>query len=246
MFFLYPPGVVKNELLTRLLEQEYEAYLLNDHAAAKKILRAHPDSIIFANIDEGMNQEEWKAWIRSLSEDPQTAGVGVGILSLNSDENLARSYQTELGIRCGFVGLKYGSDSILQNITETLRANEVKGRRRYIRADCRNDQFAKINIRYDGQTTNGYLKDISVVGFSCVLNPDPHFKKNAKLLDIQLKLRGWILNTEGIVFGFRADDSETVYVVLFNNRLDDIGRDKIRGYMKTALQAEIDLQLRTM
>ena len=245
IFFLYPPGVVKNELHTRLLEQEYETYLLNDHSAAKKILRAHPDSIVFVNIEDGMSEGDWRNWIRSLSDDPQTKDVGVGVLSMNQDDALARIYQTELGVSCGFIRLKYGSDSILHSIVETLKARDVNGRRRYIRADCRNDQFAKINVRYDGQTTNGHLRDISVVGFSCVLDPEPHFKKNAKLSDIQLKLRGWILNTEGIVFGFREDEGQTVYVVLFTNRLDDIGRDKIRGYMKTALQSEIDLQART-
>jgi hypothetical protein len=246
VFFLYPPSVVKSELLSRLLDQEYEVAVLRDHGAAKKVLREFPDSIVFVNIDDGMPEPEWRKWIESLAADPATANVGVGILSYTTDEALAKTYLMDLGVRCGFVKLKLGTEASLQILSGTLAANEVKGRRRYIRADCRNDQLTKLNIRYDGQTTNGYLKDISVVGFSCVLDPEPHFRKNAKLTDIQLKLRGSILNTEGIVFGSREDGGQTAYVVLFTNHLDDIGRDKIRSYIGFSLQTEIDLLVKTL
>jgi hypothetical protein len=245
VFFLYPPSVVKGELMNRLLEQEYEVYLLREHATAKRVLQAYPNSIVFINIDEGMKESEWRSWIKDLSDAPETANVGVGIMSYNSDDELSRVYLMELGVRCGYIKLKLGTDASARILIETLQANEVKGRRRYIRAECTNDKLAHINIRADGTTTNGQLNDISIVGFSCVLDPDPHFRKNAKLDDIQLKLRGSILNTEGVVFGSRTDEKGTVYVILFTNRLDDIGRDKIRGYIKLALQSEIDQHIKT-
>ncbi|MFA6505148.1 MAG: PilZ domain-containing protein [Treponemataceae bacterium] len=245
VFFLYPPSVVKADLVTRLLEREFEVYLLRDHAAMKRLLRVYPDSIVFINIDEGMTEGEWRTWIRELLADTVTAGVGVGILSYNSDEDLAGLYLMEIGARCGFVKMKLGAEASARILVDTLQANEAKGRRKFIRANCSNDKLATLNIRFPGGTTNGTLKDISVAGFSCVLDPDPKFMKNSKVSDIQLKLRGTLLSAEGIVFGKRTENEEGVYVVMFTNRLDDIGKAKIRKYIQISIQSEIDLQIQT-
>lgn len=242
VFFLYPPSVVKADLVVRLLEQEFEIYLLRDHESAKRILRAYPDSILFVNIDEGMPEADWRKWIQELLADEATSSVGVGILSYNSDETLARTYLMDIGARCGYVKLKLGADASLKILIGTLQANEAKGRRKFIRANCAADQLATLNIRHANGVSNGNLRDISVAGFSCVLDPDPKFMKNVKADDIQLKLRGSLLKVEAIVFGSRIEDDGAVYVFLFTNRLDDVGRDKIRKYVQIALQAEIDLK----
>jgi len=245
VFFLYPPSVVRAEFVAQLLEHEFEIYLLRDHSAAKRILRANPDSIMFVNIDEGMPEEQWRTWIKEVMADEATAGTGIGILSYNNDEELVRTYLMEIGVRCGYVKLKLGAEASLKILTATLQANEAKGRRKYIRANCANDQLALLNIRHENGSCSGRMRDISVAGFSCVLDPDPNFMKNIKVDDIQLKLRGVLLKVEGIVFGFRKEADQVVYVFLFTNRLDDIGRDKIRKYIQIALQAEVDLLAQT-
>ena len=246
VFFLYPPSVVKEDVVNRLLEEEFEVYMLRDHAAAKKLLKAYPDSIVFINIDDGMSEAEWRKWIKELSEDAVTAGVGVGILSYNADEELGRYYLMELGTRCGFVRLKLGAEPSTRILLSTLQANEAKGRRRYIRANCGDDKLSSVNIRHPGGTTSGSIRDISVVGFSCRLDPDPFFPKNAHITDIQMKLRGVLLKTEGIVFGTRAADGGTFYVVLFTQRLDGVSRAKIRRYIQIALQSEIEEMARSV
>ena len=38
VFFLYPPSVVRDDLIKRLLEQEYEVYMLKDIATASNLL----------------------------------------------------------------------------------------------------------------------------------------------------------------------------------------------------------------
>lgn len=245
VFFLYPPSVVKTELVTRLLDQEFEVYMLKDHESARKLLRAYPDSIIFVNIDEGMAENEWRSWIRAVIEDPLTKNVGVGILSYNTNEELSRFYLMELGARCGFVRLKLGLEESARILIGTLQANEAKGRRRYIRANCALDQLSSVNIRIAGASVEGTIRDISVVGFSCSLQPDPNFQKNALVEDIQLKLRGVLLKVEGIVFGSRQDSGQTVYVILFSHKLDGVSRAKIRRYIQTALQSEIEVKAKT-
>ncbi len=240
VFFLYPPSVVRDDLITQLLENEFEIYMLKDHEAARRLLRKFPDSIIFVNIDEGMLEAAWEAWMRAILAAPETAGVGIGIVTYNNDEALQRKYLMDVGIRCGFVRLKLGIEQSAKILLDTLTANEAKGRRKYVRANCANDSLSTVNMNYAGAQVLGTVKDISVVGFSCAFTPDPRIARNSLLEDVQLKLRGVLVKVEGIVFGTRGSDS-TEYVVLFTNKVDGAARSKIRRYIQLALQSEIEL-----
>jgi hypothetical protein len=241
VFFLYPPSVVRDEVVARLMEQEFEIYMLRDHVGARRILRLYPNSLLFVNLDEGQTEDEWAKWILDVLGDSATAGVHIGIISYNTDEKLKRKYLMDIGIQCGFVQLKLGIDESTRILLETLKANEAKGRRKYVRASCASDRMSLVNLRTMNGLITGSIRDISVVGFSCFFDPDPHFPKNAILRDIQLKLRGILVSVEGIVYGTR-EDGGTVYVVLFTQKVDDIARSKIRRYIRTALQAEIEAQ----
>lgn len=242
VFFLYPPSVIRDGMIARLLEQEFEVYMLNDHSSALLLLNHWSDAIIFINIDAGLTEPEWEAWIRQIMENPLTAGVKVGIVSYNSNEELQKKYLMDIGIHCGFVKLKLGADESSKILLATLKAVEAKGRRKFVRANCTSDQMSTVNVREGRINVTGNLNDISVVGFSCTFNPDPFFKKNTLLQDIQLKLRGSLLIVEAIVFGTRTDEKGTTYVMLFTQHLDQISRQKIRGYIQTALQMEIESQ----
>ncbi len=243
VFFLYPPSVVRDEVVSRLLEQEFEVYLLKSHADGRRLLAKYPDSIMFVNIDEGQTESEWEAWIREVFTNPETENVEIGIVSYNNDEALQRKYLMEVGIQCGFIRLKIGLEESIHILLETLKANEAKGRRKYVRADCAWDNMAVANLRMDNKTLMGDIKDISVVGLSCTFVPDPGFAKNSLVEDLQLKLRGVLLKVQGIVFGSRMENSQNTYVILFTNRLDDQSRVKIRRYIQTALQMEIEAEL---
>jgi len=242
VFFLYPPSVIKDTLVARLIEQEFEVYTLKDQATASRLLRTWPESIIYINIDAGLDEQEWENWIKKTMEDPVTATVGIGIVSYNSDENLQRKYLMDIGIQCGFIKLKLGIDESTKILLATLKATEAKGRRKYVRATCGNDTLTSVNIKHANERIVGRINDISVVGFSCTFNTDPLFKKNTLLKDIQLKLRGGLLLVEAMVFGARNDEDGSTYVLLFAPPLDQNARAKIRTYIQTALQADIDSQ----
>lgn len=244
VFFLYPPSVIRDELITRLMAQEFEVYMLRDIASAEALLRKYPDSIVYVNIDAGLEESEWEAWIRRQIANPAMKDVGFGIVSYNSDDDLQKKYLMDIGIGYGFIKLKLGIDESTRILLATLKASEAKGRRKYVRADCKKDNLATINLREGPTQSTGQICDISVVGLSCILDPDPGFKKNMVLHDIQLKLRASLLKTEAIVFGSRTDeDGRTVYVLLFTRSIDDIAKEKIRSYLQTALQAVIEREV---
>lgn len=241
VFFLYPPSVIRDDLVTRLLDQEYEVYMLKNHETAARLLAKFPDSIIFVNIDSGMAERDWEAWIRAIMANPVTMNTGIGIVSYNTDERLQKKYLMDIGISCGFVKLKLGMEESTRILLTTLKAAEAKGRRKFVRAACEHDTLSSLNVREGPFNVTGNLKDISVVGFSCTLDPDPEFQKNTVLHDIQLRLRGTLLRTEAIVFGKREDtDGRFAYVLLFTQRMEPLTRQKIRAYIQSSLQYEIE------
>ncbi len=242
VFFLYPPSVIKDTLIARLIEQEFEVYTITDHIMADRLIHLWPDSIIYINIDAGLEEPEWKTWIKKTMDDPVTAGVGIGIVSYNSDENLQRKYLMDIGIQCGFIKLKLGIDESTKILLATLKATEAKGRRKYVRASCASDTLSSVNLITNNTRIVGNLSDISVVGFSCSFTPDPKLTKNTIIKGIQLKLRGSLLMVEAMVFGTRTDEETSTYVLLFAPPLDQNARLKVRAYIQTALQTDIEAQ----
>ena len=143
------------------------------------------------------------------------------------------------GSRAGSLSSKLGSEESTKILLTTLKAAEAKGRRKFVRASCEHDTISSLNVREGQLDVTGTLRDMSVVGFSCVLDPDPEFQKNTVLHDIQLRLRGTLVHTEAIVFGKREEE-RTTYVMLFTPRMEPLTRQKIRAYIQAALQFEIE------
>lgn len=243
VFFLYPPSVLRDELIIQLVEQEFEVYMLGDHVLATRILHLFPDSILYVNLDANLEESEWETWIRATMADPVTASVGIGIVSYNADENLQRKYLMDIGIQCGFIKLKLGLEESTHILLATLNANEAKGRRKYVRATCTSDKMSSVNIIFGNQRITGNILDISVVGFSCTFNQDTPFIKNMLLKNVQLKLRGSLMQVDVIVFGMRNDENP-VFVMLFAQGMEPANRKKIRAYLQIALQSELDLHIK--
>lgn len=247
VFFLYPPSVVRERLITLLLEQEFEVYVLRDIAIASTVIRKYPESILFINIDDGMAEPEWAEWIKARMENPETKAVGFGIVTYNGDEALRKKYLMDIGVGYGFIILKLGLEESAKILVATLNAAEAKGRRKYVRANCLSDPLATINMKDNLKFISGKISDISVVGLSCVFDEDPMFTKNELINDVQLKLKASLILTQVIVFGTRKDaDGKTVYVLLFSRAMDNIAREKIRSFIQVSIQYEMEQEVQTL
>ena len=243
IFFLYPSVVVQNHVIAELIQQEYEIYTAKDHFALKRVLKRYPHSIVFADIGEQMPEYEWETWIQNAMNSPETRGTAVGIISANDDEILQRKYLNMVKIQCGYTVIGSDLNSSILRICDILKTAEAKGRRKYIRATTEAETICSINIPLNGTYINGTIKDISVVGLSCVFDTDPKLEKNTLFRDIQIKLQSIILKVEGIVFGTRMDGRSKIYVLLFTQRIDSEARAKIRKYMQQNLQSKMDAEL---
>jgi len=244
IFFVHPSVFVQNEIISELVQQEFEVYISKDEEKLKKALIKYPDSIVFASIDETISAAKWETWIRSVMGGDATQTVKMGILSSTNSEDSRRLYLQTLKVPCGFIPIKLEKARVIKALTDILNAIEAKGRRKYIRADTRDDSMATINVPNDGAYITAKIRDISVVGLSCIFTKDPELEKNSLLADIQLKLQGALLKAEAIIFGSRMDEPDKVYVLVFTQKVDPSVRAKIRSFIQKNLQAKMDAEVK--
>ena len=244
IFFLYPSAVVQNQIIPQLVQQEFEVYIVRDHSGLRRILKENPNSVVFVNLYDGIQEKEWETWIQGIMQDPLTSAVAIGILVTTEDETLKRKYLTVLKISAEYTVVKSDLSLSLRQVLDVLKGVDAKGRRKYLRAIIENTGSATVNVPLNGQFINGVVKDISVVGFSCVFERDQELTKNSLFQDIQLRLQSQLLKAEGIVFGSRMDDEAKTYVVLFTQRTDPDVKVRIRKFIQQQFQNKMDTQLR--
>lgn len=240
VFFLYPHSVIKEEMLDELVAEEYETYILKDHQRALRLLKAYPGSIIFINIDEAMKEPEWEQYILNIINSGEYEDIRVGIFSYNEDQELAQKYLLDYSLPAGFIRLKLGYGETKKIILNVLKANEAKGRRKFVRAECAKDPQAMINVTSEGRAIQGKLLDISSAGSACAFKEESLFPKNSYLKSIQLQLRGARIMVNGIVMGTRSDDPR-IHVLLFDPKsIDGERKEKIYRYIRSNLQRAIE------
>jgi len=244
VFFLYPTISVQNRIITELVQQEYEVYIAKDKDKLKRVLSKYPDSIVFIDINEQMSEGEWDIWITGVMEAPDTKNVSIGVITANDDEQIMRKFLLALKVPCGYTVVSHDIERTVTQIMAILQTANAKGRRKYIRAIMeRGETSTTINLPVNGNFVNGTINDISVVGISCTLEGNPEIPKNTLFKNIQIRLQTNLLKVEGILFGSREEGMNTIYVILFTQRIDPDVRTKIRTYIQHTLQQKMNPDL---
>ena len=239
IFLLYPHSVIRDDMLDMLIMAGYETYTLVDEKKARKLLVKFPGSIMFINIDEGLKEKEWETYIRGIQTDPQTEDSRLGIMSYNQDRELMQKYLMELSIPCGYIQLKLGLQESTKIILSALEANEARGRRKCIRAECEDDINATLNYKGDSDLYHGKILDISSAGVAAKFEKFASLPLNSVLHGVQLKLRGGLVMADMILMGQRRDDRNT-YILLFDPKISKENKLIIHRYIKQCLQKYID------
>jgi hypothetical protein len=239
IFLLYPHSVIRDEMLDWLIMAGYETYTVVNEKKAQKLLAKFPASIMFINIDEGLREREWEAYIRGILSDPKTRDSHLGIMSYNQDRNLMEKYLIEMALPCGYIQLKLGFEESKNIILNALEANEAHGRRKFIRADCEDDVNAVMNFKDGKDLHQGKILDISSTGIAARLQKHIDLPVNTLIKSVQIKLRGGILMTDMIVMGQRMND-KSVYIMLFASKFSEEEKLVIHHYIKQCLQKYMD------
>ena len=244
IFFLHPSVVVQNHVISELVQEEFEVYSTKNELKLKQVLRKYPDSIVFASINERMKDDTWESWIRGIMGDDVTSDVSIGIIASTENEDDRQKYAELFKVRCGYTVIKSDIAHFNKQLVALLNSVDAKGRRKFIRLLTEGETNTTVNIPIDGNFVNGYIKDISVIGFSCSFPDDPDLTKNKLFTDIQIRLHSQLLNVEGIAYGSRMDKHEKIYVMLFTQRVKSDTRSKIRKFINSVLQARMDFDLK--
>jgi hypothetical protein len=238
VFFLYPHSVIQDQLVTLLVQTEFEVALVNDHRKATQLLFRYPSSIMFINIEAGMEEAAWESFIRAVLADCPKHDARIGILIYNPTAELAQKYLMDVGVQCGFIALKLGLTESAKIILKTLEANEARGDRKFVRVKCPTGK-SSVNINHLGKTLTGPILDVSSAGFACEI--DDEVKPQTQLADIQMVVWGTIIKATGIVMGQRQlDGGKRVAVIMFDEGLPKESKTKVYQTVRKILQAEID------
>lgn len=238
VIFLYPQSVIQEKLITQIVRNEYEVYLIHDHEKNLKFIRKYNNSILFINIDAGLKEEEWEKYIRNIINNNHTKNVRIGILSYDDDKELAKKYLMDIGVQCGFIRLKLGVKESTSIILKTLEVNEAKGQRKYIRVSCKEHKNASFNLKIEDDVFSGNITDISSVGMAISFNKPIQLKVKTLLSDIQLRLKGIICMVTGVVIAIREGEKNT-YVIMFAKNMHEDTKNKIYHYIYSILQESI-------
>lgn len=246
VLFLYPPPVL-TDVVEELARREFEVYLISNHAKTGRYLASQPESIVFVNIDEGLEEPQWEAWIRQLRSSDATKGVGVGILSLNDDQELKNKYLMELQVPCGYVTLKLGASKSADILARTLEANEARGKRKFVRAmTMPGTTLCAANL--DGDTLRGEIRDFSIAGMAVQFEGGAALKAGTVLRNLALTIKGGRISVDGVIVAHRNlastrsdEEPRASTVIMFDpNSMDDAKREKLRSLILKVNQAELD------
>jgi len=241
VFFIFPTAYVQNQVITELVQHEYEVYSSRDPKRLAHALKKYKDSVVFVNIDEGMREPEWEKWIHTLmSALPE---INIGVFSTSSDEKFKEKYLDTLKIKCGYYNSKLDMSKTTVKVLEVLETMNVKGRRKYLRANTEAESVATINMPISSGFAKGTVRDVSVVGVSCTFTEDLPIHKNELIKDIQIRLQTMLLKVEAVVFGSRLDGHEKIYVLIFTQRIDPEVKIKIRKYIQQNMQHKLDHEI---
>jgi len=244
VIFLYPPSVL-DDVVDSLAQHEFEVYTCKDHDKLSAYLAKKPGALVFVNIDNGMKEAEWEAWLSRRVKAP--GGTGYGIVTYNDNKNLAQKYLMDVGVTCGFIVLKIGVAKATEIVLKTLDANEARGKRRYVRS-APWPMNAEYNMNLNGSMVRGQIIDVSCVGMTVRCEGCSPPKAGSKLEDIQLSLHGTRLKVDAVVYGTRkSEGAEPIHILIFNPRtMDDVKRDKIRTYVRRSLQEAFEKELASL
>lgn len=237
VFFLYPPPVL-TEVVEGLAAQEYEVYLAKDHERLRRVLARDPDSVVFVNIDEALDEPAWAAYVAAIRSDAATAHVGVGVMSLNEDLELKQKYLMELQVPCGFVTLKIGAAKTLEILSKTLEANEARGRRKFVRATCA-PGATQFVIDLDGRPARGELTDLSSAGAALSFEGGLSVPNGTVLRGLQLTVKGARLILDAIVVARREGLGAHVAMFLPAS-IDEAKKARLRNLVFKLNQASME------
>jgi hypothetical protein len=216
--------------------------MIYDHIGILKLLKKLSNSIVFINIDAKLKEYQWEEYARKIMNDPETKEVRIGIISNTEDKVVKEKYLMDMNIQCGFIKLTENMEENINLLTTIFDANEIRGRRKYIRVQIENEDNSGFEIQADNTLYTGEILDISIAGMRCTFTNDDRFVINRKFTNIGLDLNGLLINTGGeITLHHEGTNS---YVIMFEDIRELKQYNDLILFIYNTLQKKVDKSLK--
>lgn len=239
VLFFSPPHWIREAYIGELVRSEYQACVFTDHTSLIPVARNYPGAIIIINIDDPPEEAEWYRIVTESKDVLAEHDVRLGVLSQETQSSVIGKWLRNVDLACGFISSRQRKDAIRTRIFNVLSQQKANGRRKYVRAYCREGADAKYNIRQGNQHYSGRILDISAAGMACTVSDAESFlPSGGDLPDIQLKLKTRVCSTSGHVAGIR-EGAEKIFVVIFDEKSPET-EEKIYEYIQKTIQSNFD------
>lgn len=239
IFFVNPSFAMRTVAVPILRRQEYEIYVIDSYRTIKTILRANPDSLCYINIDKEMEFAQWINFINSCTNDKDFDSILMGVMSEKATTIIKNAFLLKTIIPGGFVDCRFlKNDDIVEFFRKVFDLNGCKGRRAYVRADCKDDLSAVMKLR--GSSIMFKLLDISVVGAACLCTREigQQFSPNVLLRDTTVFIGEKEFVTNSSVLSVKVGEQHATIVIMFQN-MTDAHKALIHEYMSGRLYEKI-------
>jgi hypothetical protein len=241
VFFLNPAFSTKNIIVNKLIEDEFEVYVIDNYRDVKNVLRNFPDAICFINIDDQLTHEQWLNFIKSFETDETLKSIFLGILSSRISKTDRDLFLLKTSIPAGFIMTNERMEDVTDTIRGILNINGAKGRRQYVRTNCESDPNALMLVRIGGKMYKMHLLNISIVGAACILAPQykDMFQTNSVIRNISVMLGGKYFDCTVAVYAVDSTPKYCKLVLLFMHGLPYAVKKLIRTYVTDTLQKKV-------
>lgn len=247
VFFLNPPLNIESSVIPVLKENEYEVYIIRDYRDAKPILKLNKDAICFINPDRQLPLSNWYNFIQSFRFDDVLKTIFLGVLSVRMNPSDREKFCMDLSLPGGMIMLDEKIEQITEKIIKILDINGAKGRRQYIRLNCRELDCVKGYITTEQNRMFFFnVNDISSVGFSCVYDSsyDSLLVKNSVIKEVSLELindRGRkTISVPSLVYEKKVLGDSNLAVFLFTKEVPATVRIGIRNFIFYILEKQTE------
>lgn len=227
------------------MEMEYETYTINTYKRLKPFLSAFPDTICFINPESELDTDAWIRLIQSIEADPAYSGVIIGVVARAIRKSDKERFIDECKLQATFIQQVPDKDELTAQFHEVLHNNNAKGRRKYVRANCANDNSISAIATTRNTKIRFAIQDISSVGICGRVNKDlaPLLPANAVLPDFTLIIQGTELKVGAVIIMTKIETEALVVVTLFRSGMSTNIKNIIREFVSTKLNQMIEATL---
>lgn len=242
VFFVCPNFAMKSILIPRLVENEYEAYIVEKYQDAKNVLRMYDESICFVCVDEEMTHEAWLNFLYSCENDETLKSISFASLSATIPRPLKKKYMDSLSLAAGFIPMNESIEDLYDLIENILKVNGAKGRRQYVRSSCAGDSNAIMLVQQNAKAYKLEMLDVSVAGAAVSIDmaDKAAFAPNSVLRNTSVTLGTRSFAIDAVIYAVIQTENFCKLVLLFIQPVSPVVKQNIHAYIASSLKQEID------